>query len=416
MKILISAYACEPNKGSEPRLGWYWVKFLSQYNEIWVITRRNNKEVIEKELSKNPLPNVNFLYYDLPRWLSFWKKGRRGYHLYYYLWQIGIYLKFRKFILEEKFDIIHHVTFGNNWQPSFLSLLPVTFVWGPIGGEDIPFIILKQLHLKAKIKEFIRLIVRLVGQYLDPFVRLTAKKAAIILETSSKWARKPYPYSCRKKIIKFPQNGIDLNEVPFNPEEVWEEKEKQEEFTIVFIGEFVPWKGVLFVAESLVKFASQVKSNDWQAVIVGDGPEYRKVKKIIEEGQIKDKVKLTGKVSMEEVWNILKKAHIFVYPTFHHGQATVLMQAMISGVPVICLEGDAIAETVDNEAGFCVKLGEKEKIIQNICSAMIHLYRDKEVRTQLGKNAQKLVKELYLWDKKAAFVFEVYKKLSAKGK
>ena len=26
MKILLSAYACEPNTGSEPNVGWNWAK------------------------------------------------------------------------------------------------------------------------------------------------------------------------------------------------------------------------------------------------------------------------------------------------------------------------------------------------------------------------------------------------------
>ena len=31
LKILLSAYACEPNKGSEPEIGWQWVINLSKY-------------------------------------------------------------------------------------------------------------------------------------------------------------------------------------------------------------------------------------------------------------------------------------------------------------------------------------------------------------------------------------------------
>ena len=47
-KILISAYACEPNKGSEPEVGWQWIYQLSNYYEIWVLTKGNNKDTIEK--------------------------------------------------------------------------------------------------------------------------------------------------------------------------------------------------------------------------------------------------------------------------------------------------------------------------------------------------------------------------------
>ena len=49
-RVLISAYACEPGKGSEPGVGWNWVKQISRFYETFVITRSNNKEAIEKEM------------------------------------------------------------------------------------------------------------------------------------------------------------------------------------------------------------------------------------------------------------------------------------------------------------------------------------------------------------------------------
>ena len=55
-KILLSAYACEPNKGSEPQVGWKWATTLSKLgHEVYVITRRNNKTNIENYLAKNKI-------------------------------------------------------------------------------------------------------------------------------------------------------------------------------------------------------------------------------------------------------------------------------------------------------------------------------------------------------------------------
>ena len=92
MKLLISAYACEPGLGSEPGVGWNCVRQAARFHEVWVLTRKNNREPIENALKTVPLENVHFAYFDLPRWARFWKRGTRGLHLYYYLWQIGAYL------------------------------------------------------------------------------------------------------------------------------------------------------------------------------------------------------------------------------------------------------------------------------------------------------------------------------------
>src|ERR1019366_2509218 len=70
------------------------------------------------------------------RWMRWWKKGRPGILLYYYLWQFQAFLVARKLHVAVHFDIVHHVTFVKYWMPSFLSLLSASFVWGPVGGGE----------------------------------------------------------------------------------------------------------------------------------------------------------------------------------------------------------------------------------------------------------------------------------------
>jgi hypothetical protein len=38
MKILISAYSCEPGMGSEPGVGWNIAREVAKYHEVWVLT------------------------------------------------------------------------------------------------------------------------------------------------------------------------------------------------------------------------------------------------------------------------------------------------------------------------------------------------------------------------------------------
>jgi len=47
-RILLSAYACEPGKGSEPEVGWMWATELTATGHaVWVITREANRDAIE---------------------------------------------------------------------------------------------------------------------------------------------------------------------------------------------------------------------------------------------------------------------------------------------------------------------------------------------------------------------------------
>ncbi len=90
MKLLLSAYACEPSKGSEPGVGWNWAQALFRrgYN-VHVITRSNNRVDIESVGKRQP--NPCFHYHDLPKWARFWKYWPGGIYLYYLLWQVGAY-------------------------------------------------------------------------------------------------------------------------------------------------------------------------------------------------------------------------------------------------------------------------------------------------------------------------------------
>jgi hypothetical protein len=43
-RVILSAYACEPNLGSEPGIGWNWAIQAARHgNEMHVVTRTNKR-------------------------------------------------------------------------------------------------------------------------------------------------------------------------------------------------------------------------------------------------------------------------------------------------------------------------------------------------------------------------------------
>ena len=168
MKILLSAYACEPNKGSEPSYGWLWALGLEKIGHtVTVITRKNNKSIIYKELKKKKIKNIFFLFFDLPKWLIF-LKNRNSFFLfiYYYLWQYFAYEKFKN--IAKKNDLIQHVTFGTMRVPSFFWKSKTPLIFGPVGGAEItPLFLIKDLTVPQKIKEYSRYILNFIQIRLD---------------------------------------------------------------------------------------------------------------------------------------------------------------------------------------------------------------------------------------------------------
>jgi glycosyltransferase involved in cell wall biosynthesis len=209
MKILVSAYACEPGKGSEPAVGWNWTRELAREHEVWVLTRANNRAVMEAELARRPQPNIHPLFVDLPRWISFWKRGQRGVRAYYYLWQFAALRRARRAHAEVGFDLVHHLTFATAFAPALVGALPVPFLWGPVGGGvRVPWRQAGEWGVRGSLYEALRAWRRAVGRYADPLVRLTWRRARMILVQNPETLAF-LPARHRGKAIVCPNAGID---------------------------------------------------------------------------------------------------------------------------------------------------------------------------------------------------------------
>lgn len=136
LKIFVSAYACEPGKGSEIGVGWHWVLEMSKYFELWVLTRANNESPILAWFAEHPQEDrgIHWLYYDCPEYIKRFKHQMRGVRRYYTLWQYMSNDIVKTTMRENNIQIFHHLTYGNVvWNVSSYGQKQF-FVWGPVGG------------------------------------------------------------------------------------------------------------------------------------------------------------------------------------------------------------------------------------------------------------------------------------------
>ncbi|MBW1975515.1 MAG: glycosyltransferase family 4 protein [Deltaproteobacteria bacterium] len=406
MKVLISAYACEPNKGSEPGVGWNWVKQIARFHEVWVITRANNREPIELALAKEPMPNVQWIYFDLPRWAQFWKRGQRGVHLYYYLWQISAYFVGKGLHKEVGFDLVHHVTFGTYWMPSFLVLLPVPFMWGPLGGgESAPMDFYKTFGLRSKMYELSRSMARWIGEK-DPFVRLGARRAKIVLAKARETAER-LRVLCADKVQLYSESGIAEEEfrklyaMPLrsaNP------------FRVVSIGRLLHWKGFHLGLRAFSWFQQEFSDSEYW--FIGDGPERRNLQRLAHRLGVSDRVRFWGSLPREQVLEKLAECDVLVHPSLHDSGGWVCLEAMAAGRPVICLDLGGPALQVTEETGFKVPAISPEQSVRELAEAMCRLSQNPTLRARMGKAARKRVAEYFDWNKKGEWIHEVYQRVS----
>src|SRR5471030_1032973 len=89
LRILLSAYSCEPGKGSEPEVGWQWARQMARWHDVTVLTRANNEPAIREGLAREgEIPRLRFVFHDLAAPLLLFLKRQFGWHdAYYRLWQ-----------------------------------------------------------------------------------------------------------------------------------------------------------------------------------------------------------------------------------------------------------------------------------------------------------------------------------------
>jgi glycosyltransferase involved in cell wall biosynthesis len=402
VKILVSAYACEPGKGSEPGVGWNWVTQIARFHEVWVITRANNEACIRQELAENPMPNVHWIFYDLPVWLKFWKKGSRGLRSYYYLWQFGIYLVGRRLMREVKFDVAHHLTFVNYWLPSFLALLPVPFVWGPVGGgESAPLPFRSGFSRRGRIYENARDLARGMANW-DPFVHQTARRAKLGLATTRDTEAKMRALGCRN-VVLYSEAGLpeeDIARLASLPQH------HDGPFRIVSIGRLLHWKGFELGVRAFARVAKELPNSEYW--IVGDGPERTRLEQLARELGVDERIFFWGPLARQITLDRLLDCDVLLHPSLHDSGGWVCLESMAAGLPVVCFDLGGPAVQVNELTGIKVTAESPEQAVEDIADALMKLCRDPELRAQLSKAGRLRVKEVFNWNRKGEWMNEAY--------
>lgn len=404
LKVLLSAFACAPAKGSELGVGWNTARELASRHEVWVLTQSIHRPAIEAELARNPVPNLHFAYYDLPRWASWWHRGRLSKQPYYYLWQFGAYRVARRLHREVGIDLAHHVTFVVYWKPSLLALLPVPFIWGPVGGgESAPHAFRADFAFRGIVYEATRDLARWAGER-DPFVRLTARRSAVALATTEETAARLRGLGA-KRVWVFSQVALNQEEIDhLRPQGAWP---RDNPMRFVSAGRLLHWKGFHL---GLRAFA-RAHLSDAEYWIVGDGPERERLEAVARELKLSHQVKFWGRLPRDETLRKLGECHALVHPSLHESGGWVCLEAMALRRPVVSLELGGPAVQVTAETGFKVSAVKPEQVVDELAAAMRTLSKDRDLRIRMGEAAQKRAVEHFNWRKKGARIAEIYEEV-----
>ncbi len=401
--LIVSAYACEPLKGSEPAVGWHWVLQLAKRNRVHVITRANNQEPIEAHLPEEVANNIVFHYYDTPKIIRRLKKRDKGLYFYNFCWQIGVVNVARRIVKKEHIDYAIHLTFGSIWMPTFLPILKTPFIWGPMGGgECVPRSFLNVLPWKQRIIQWFRYFLNATA-VVNPFIVHPAHRAkAILVRTSNTGRVIPNFYKGKTHVLL----ETAMDDCIFNREKV---DYNSDVIKIVICARLISVKNI----PTAIRAFRHVNTNKtWDLTIIGSGPDLGIINKEIK-NQGYDNVRIIPFMPREKALDLIQQSDIFLFPSLKEGGTWSLMEAMAIGLPVICLDWAGMAVETDEQTAIQLPVTNPKQMEIDMGQAITHLIENPELRKKLGTAARQRIKDVFNWDAKGEFMEKLFDQLEA---
>ena len=397
MKILISAYACEPNRGSEPGVGWGWAAELAKKNEVWIITRDNNKSVIDNYLLEHPEhrnDNMHFEYVGVSKRLTFWKKGNRGIRLYYLMWQRNAYLAARKLCTKVKFDYVQHVTFVSYTQPTYMYKLGLPLIWGPVaGGDNIPTSIKIRMTAKERTAELVRGVSQKL-LLLAPSIRKTMKHAKLILAATEE-TKSQFPVKYQKKIRIMP--AIGLEEMP----DIECVVRKDTRVKIVMAGRLIYLKAVDLGMEAFKQIANQYPEAELH--VLGEGDRKESLMRIA--GDFLNKqIFFDPPVAHDDIYAYYAGFDIFMNTSLRDSGCMTMMEAMSVGLPCIAVATGGPGVLLEEFPEAQIEPSDIDQLVMKLTERLAYYITHQEKRRVLGNRQREYIQRAMSYASKCRWI------------
>jgi glycosyltransferase involved in cell wall biosynthesis len=409
MRILIVAFSCAPNCGSEPGVAWNWLKSLAaKSHELTVLIPTSNRERIAAAAAKSAaLKRISFRYIGNAQHETLARKSRFLLQLYYVYWQSCARRVALRIAREKPFDVVHAITIGGVRFPAFLGGIAQQFVLGPIsGGQTAPTRLTDTMGLRVALVERLRHAAKWTNRY-DPFMRATFKAADVIFVTSTESAM-AVPRRYRSKCVVQLQIGVDERAIALYP--LVREHTERRPFRILFVGRYVHWKGMEFGLRAFAKLLQSCPNASLS--LLGGGPAEIRWKALAAELGVADRIAWLGWGKYEDLPRVYRSHHALLFPSLHEAEGMAVVEAFAAGLPVICFRRDGPGVLVDERVGRAVDVSAAnyDEAVDRLAAALRSVAElDADAYRQLSRNALERAHAL-VWDK---VVHGVYGRLEA---
>jgi len=136
--------------------------------------------------------------------------------------------------------------------------------------------------------------------------------------------------------------------VPINNNAGVFDKTADNKLQLVFFGRLSIEKGL----NNFIKLLSQINDIPYHLSVIGDGPEYHELTKLVAQYRLTDKIKFIGKMVRSDLLSSLKKYDLFVLPSVWYENAPMsILEAAQAGLMIATPDHGGMTEMVEAVGG-----------------------------------------------------------------
>jgi glycosyltransferase involved in cell wall biosynthesis len=333
MKILMSALACEPGKGSELEVGFRAMLAAASLHDVWVLTNTDTIPEVRRAIEGRPeaerihLEAVDFgvdaegiALLTIP-----------GFHLYYDRWQRRAASRAIELDRLVDFDIVHHATLAAYWTRTGVAVLDKPLVWGPVGGGvESPRSLLPELGWRGLLEDAGRVVIRrLLGRF-GP-ARQAQRRAVVTFAQND---------ATLEKIRTTGRISVMTNATVIDLRNIRVAGTRTRD--VFFVGRLVHWKGPMLALRAF----RYVQNAGARLIFCGEGPERARLQRAAERWRITDRVSFGGWLPRDVLVSRLATAGALLHPAVHEEAGLCVAEALALGTPAVCLDHGGPAEVL----------------------------------------------------------------------
>jgi glycosyltransferase involved in cell wall biosynthesis len=193
------------------------------------------------------------------------------------------------------------------------------------------------------------------------------------------------------------------------PERFFPSSEDSAGTRILCAGRIESRKGIGFLLQSF-RLAIDERP-ELRLRIVGSGPNLEIERQRARDLGMGGEVDFAGKIDHAQMEQELRKADIFAFPSLRDTSGAVVLEAMASGIPVICLDHQGGRLMTGDVSGIRVPVTSLKETTLDFARAMVELSLDPERRLRCGNAARARVIDEFSWPRKANRLSRIYGKV-----